>query len=127
VPRQGADLASRCGAQPLLERAETELLSSGARGKRHMLSGAESLTASERRVADLAAEGASNRQIGQALFVTTKTVEVHLTSVYRELYIGSRGRAGGRLTAGAVAVAVRLRKIAQSGVQNGAVARPGRT
>ena len=99
VLRQGADLAGRCGAQPLLERAETELLSSGARGKRHMLSGAESLTASERRVADLAAEGASNRQMAQALFVTSKTVEVHLTSVYRKLDIGSRVQLAGALAA----------------------------
>ena len=95
-----------------------------------MLSGAESLTASERRVADLAAEGASNRQIARALFVTTKTVEVHLTSVYRELDIGSRVQLAGRWRqpdAGACGAGGRERKIAQSGVQNGAVARSRRT
>jgi DNA-binding NarL/FixJ family response regulator len=52
-----------------------------------------------RRVADLAAQGASNRQIAQALFVTTKTVEVHLTSVYRKLDIGSRVQLAGALAA----------------------------
>jgi len=48
------------------------------------------LTASERRIAQLAAEELSNREIAQALFVTVKTVEVHLSNVYRKLEIGSR-------------------------------------
>jgi DNA-binding CsgD family transcriptional regulator/tetratricopeptide (TPR) repeat protein len=90
VLRQGLELATCCGARPLMDRAETELLAGGARSRRVLLSGPASLTASERRVADLAAAGASNRQIAQALFVTTKTVEVHLTSAYRKLDIGSR-------------------------------------
>jgi DNA-binding NarL/FixJ family response regulator len=48
------------------------------------------LTASERRVADLAADGLSNRDIAQSLYVTPKTVEVHLSSAYRKLGVGSR-------------------------------------
>ena len=40
----------------------------------------------------MAAEGSTNRQIAQDLFVTTKTVEVHLSSVYRKLDIPSRAR-----------------------------------
>jgi DNA-binding NarL/FixJ family response regulator len=48
------------------------------------------LTASERRVADLAAAGQTNRDIAQTLYVTPKTVEVHLSSAYRKLDIGSR-------------------------------------
>ena len=48
------------------------------------------MTASERRVAQLAAEELSNKDIAQALFVTVKTVEVHLSNVYRKLEIGSR-------------------------------------
>ena len=52
------------------------------------LTGVESLTPSERRVADLAAEGMSNREIAQELYVTPKTVEVHLSSSYRKLEIG---------------------------------------
>ena len=54
------------------------------------LSGLDSLTASERRVAQLAAEELSNKEIAQALFVTVKTVEVHLSNVYRKLEIASR-------------------------------------
>jgi class 3 adenylate cyclase/DNA-binding CsgD family transcriptional regulator len=88
--KAGLDVAVRSGAQPLVERAEAELAATGARPRRRLLSGVESLTASERRVARFAAEGLSNKDIAQALFVTTKTVEVHLSSVYRKLGIGSR-------------------------------------
>ena len=53
-------------------------------------SGVDSLTASERRVADMAAEGRSNKEIAQTLYVTPKTVEVHLSNAYRKLNIRSR-------------------------------------
>jgi DNA-binding NarL/FixJ family response regulator len=56
------------------------------------LSGLESLTPSERRVAEMAAEGPTNREIAQALFITQRTVEVHLTSIYRKLGISSRSQ-----------------------------------
>ena len=88
--KQGSTSPSARGAQPLVERAEQELAATGARPRRLLLSGVESLTASERRVAAFAAEGLSNKDIAQALFVTTKTVEVHLSNVYRKLGIGSR-------------------------------------
>ncbi|HSC51311.1 MAG TPA: AAA family ATPase [Gaiellaceae bacterium] len=88
--REGLDVAVRSGARPLVERAEEELAATGARPRRLLLSGVESLTASERRVARFAADGLSNKDIAQALFVTTKTVEVHLSNVYRKLGIGSR-------------------------------------
>jgi DNA-binding CsgD family transcriptional regulator len=90
--RHGLDLATTCGAAPLAEQAETELLATGARPRRIALSGVDSLTPSERRVAQMAAEGNTNREIAQALFVTTKTVEVHLSSVYRKLDISSRSQ-----------------------------------
>jgi DNA-binding NarL/FixJ family response regulator len=54
------------------------------------LSGVDALTPSERRVAALAAEGLSNREIAQALFVTLRTVEMHLSNVFRKLDIASR-------------------------------------
>jgi tetratricopeptide (TPR) repeat protein len=66
--RRGLELATGCGAAPLAERAETELLATGARPRRIALSGLESLTPSERRVAELAADGGTNREIAQALF-----------------------------------------------------------
>ena len=61
------------------------------------MSGAESLTASERRIAEMAAEGRTNRDIAQALFVTQKTVEMHLSNAYRKLDIRSRNELPARL------------------------------
>ena len=88
--RTGLELAQRCGAIPLAEHAREELAATGARPRRVMLSGVESLTASERRVAQLAASGMSNPEIAQRLFVTRKTVEAHLGHVYLKLDINSR-------------------------------------
>jgi DNA-binding NarL/FixJ family response regulator len=90
--RHALELATICGAAALAERAEHELLATGARPRRIALSGVESLTPSERRVAELAAEGPTNREIAQTLFVTQRTVEVHLTSIYRKLGISSRSQ-----------------------------------
>ena len=58
------------------------------------------LTASERRVVDLAAAGDTNRDIAQALYVTPKTVEVHLSSAYRKLGIRSRRELAAALETG---------------------------
>jgi DNA-binding CsgD family transcriptional regulator len=88
--RSGVDLAQRCGATALADRAHSELVASGARPRRLTLRGVDSLTASERRVAEMASEGLTNREIAQALFVTEKTVEGHLGHAYRKLDISSR-------------------------------------
>ncbi|MFE7169827.1 helix-turn-helix transcriptional regulator [Streptomyces sp. NPDC057616] len=88
--RQALDLATRCGAVPLSDRAGAELATAGARRRRTALTGPGALTPSERRVADLAAHGQTNRQIAQTLFVTPKTVEVHLSNCYRKLSVTSR-------------------------------------
>jgi DNA-binding CsgD family transcriptional regulator len=83
-------LATRCGATVLADRALEELAATGAKPRRVMLSGVESLTPSELRVARLAAAGMGNREIAQELFVSVKTVETHLGSAYRKLDISSR-------------------------------------
>lgn len=90
--RAGLDLAYRCGAARLAQRAATELRATGARPRRAVLTGLEALTPSERRVAELAAGGMSNPEIAQALFVTLNTVEGHLRHVYQKLAISSRGQ-----------------------------------
>jgi DNA-binding CsgD family transcriptional regulator len=90
--RAGLDLAHRCGAVRLEERARTELLTAGAKPRRAVLTGLEALTAGERRVAELAAAGMSNPEIAQALFVTLSTVEGHLRHVYQKLSISSRAQ-----------------------------------
>jgi DNA-binding CsgD family transcriptional regulator len=88
--REGLDLAHRCGAVALEERARTELTATGARPRKAVLSGVESLTPSEMRVARLASEGMTNRAIAQSLFVTPKTVETHLRHVYQKLDVAGR-------------------------------------
>jgi DNA-binding CsgD family transcriptional regulator len=88
--RRGLELAGRLGASPVAEQARAELYAAGGRPKRIGLTGPESLTPSERRTAELAAAGRGNREIAQALYVTPKTVEFHLTSVYRKLGINAR-------------------------------------
>lgn len=87
---RGLELANRCGAAALAETARTEFYAAGGRPRREALSGPESLTPSERRIAELAAEGRTNRDIAQALYVTPRTVEGHLTSIYRKLGISAR-------------------------------------
>jgi DNA-binding CsgD family transcriptional regulator len=96
--REGVDLALAIGALGLARRANEEIAASGARPRRVLRTGVDALTASERRVAQLAAEGMSNKEIAQALFVTIKTVEVHLSHAYRKLEISSRAQLGKALT-----------------------------
>ena len=96
--RPALDLAHRCGALALTERARTELVAAGGRPRRLVLSGLDSLTPSERRVAQLAAVGLSNRDIAQNLFITTRTVEGHLTHAYHKLAITSREQLPAALT-----------------------------
>jgi DNA-binding CsgD family transcriptional regulator len=87
---QALDLARHCGAGRLADVARAELRAAGARPRQSTQSGPPALTVSEQRVAALAADGHSNRDIAQALFVTPKTVEVHLSSVYRKLDVRNR-------------------------------------
>jgi DNA-binding CsgD family transcriptional regulator len=91
VLHEALDGARRCGAHALADRARTELRAVGGRSAGRAVTGVEALTASERRVADLAAAGRSNPEIAQTLFVTRKTVETHLGAVYRKLGIRGRG------------------------------------
>ena len=97
--RRARDLARRVGATGLEERVHQELVVAGARPQRVALAGVDSLTPSERRVVDLAAQGMTNRQIAETLFVTLKTVEVHLGRAYGKLGIKSRTQLAGALAA----------------------------
>jgi DNA-binding CsgD family transcriptional regulator len=92
--RAALDLAHRCGAQPLVDAATTELRACGARPRTVALTGIDSLTVSERRVAQLVAAGNSNPQVAQALFITRSTVEAHLRSIFRKLDLSSREQLG---------------------------------
>jgi DNA-binding CsgD family transcriptional regulator len=95
--REGMDLAHRCGASALVERAREELAATGVRPRRPAAWGAEALTATERRIASMAANGMSNPEIAQALFVSRRTVETHLGRVYRKLDVSGRDELADRL------------------------------
>jgi DNA-binding CsgD family transcriptional regulator len=92
--RAGQELAFGCGATLLVDRAHRELLATGARPRRTAAAGRDELTPSERRVTRMAAEGLTNREIAQALFVTEKTVETHLGRAFVKLGVRSRKQLG---------------------------------
>jgi ATP/maltotriose-dependent transcriptional regulator MalT len=98
--RRALDVAHRGGAIALRERARTALIAAGGRPRRYALTGRDALTPSEQQVATMAAEGMSNRAIAQALFLTQKTVERHLSGCYRKLSIASRDELAGALHGG---------------------------
>jgi DNA-binding CsgD family transcriptional regulator len=96
--REGLDLAHRCGARTLVRQARSEAVAAGARPRRNAIRGVEALTAREREVAGLAAQGLSNREIADVLFVTIKTVEWHLRHAYEKLGLTSRRELASVLT-----------------------------
>lgn len=89
---RGLDLAHHLGARQIAEQARTELVAAGAKPRRDAITGRDALTASELRVAQLAAEGKTNREIAQLLFITTKTASAHLSRVYRKLDVTRRSQ-----------------------------------
>ncbi len=93
-------LAERLGAGELAAGIRTEREIAGARPRREALEGPDALTASERRVAEVVRTGATNRQVADRLYLSPKTVEMHLGRVYRKLGIGSRRELGLALPAG---------------------------
>jgi DNA-binding CsgD family transcriptional regulator len=97
--RQALELAEKCACPPLVESVRSELYATGARPRTAALGGVAALTARELRVATMAADGHTNREIAQALYVTPKTVEVHLSNAYRKLDISSRRELSGALSA----------------------------
>jgi len=91
--------AEQCGGRALAEQARECLLQAGAKPRRATLTGVGSLTPAECRVVQLAAAGRTNRAIATMLGVTQRTVEIHLTHVYRKLGIVHRSQLGPLLTA----------------------------
>jgi DNA-binding CsgD family transcriptional regulator len=102
--RKGVDLAGRIGAFGLAARANEEIAATGARPRKVLQTGLDALTPSERRVALLAADGMTNKAIAQTLFITIKTVEVHLSHAYRKLEISSRAQLEKALTPAATLI-----------------------
>ena len=90
--QEALDLGRRCGALLLARRAHTELRAAGGHPRSPLRTGLDGLTPSERRVAEMAADGLTNKEVAQALFVTVKTIEMHLANVFRKLGVGSRSQ-----------------------------------
>jgi DNA-binding CsgD family transcriptional regulator len=90
ILRDAHDTAHACGATALCERARAELLLAGGRPRPPAGAGADALTPAERRVAEIAADGATNREIARRLYLSPKTVEMHLRSAYRKLDLTGR-------------------------------------
>ena len=97
--REGLDLANRCGSVIETDRAMDELHACGARPRRPAMRGVDALSAQERRIATMATEGLGNREIAEALFLTRRTVEMHLTGAYRKLGVSGRGELAASLRA----------------------------
>ena len=89
---QGLEISRSCGGVAIAERARAGLVATGARPRRARRGGPHGLTPAELRAARMAAEGLSNREIAQALFLSTKTIESQLSQAYAKL--GIRSRAG---------------------------------
>lgn len=105
--RAAAELAARCGATATLRLAEAELAATGADPPRRAPTGPGSLTATQRRLAEMAAAGLTNKQIALELFVSLKTVESHLAAAFRKLGVSSRTELRDALQPGAPASARR--------------------
>ncbi|MET7425057.1 helix-turn-helix transcriptional regulator [Dactylosporangium sp. NPDC005555] len=92
--RDGMVLSNRLGYMVLAAHCRNVLSSAGGRTGTELAACGE-LSSSERAVARLAAGGATNRQISEELFVSMRTVEFHLTNVYRRLGIRRRDALAG--------------------------------
>lgn len=90
VLSRAATLFDECSAVWRRERVRRMLRGLGGRGRRAAVRGTRELSAREREVARLAAEGLTAREIGERLFISRRTVETHLANSYAKLGIGSR-------------------------------------
>jgi DNA-binding CsgD family transcriptional regulator len=88
--RGALELFQELEARPWTERTEQELRASGERLRRRESFEAEQLTPQELQIALQVAEGKTNKEVGAALFLSHKTVEFHLSRIYRKLDLNSR-------------------------------------
>lgn len=95
--RDAYDMFTAIGADAFAERARRELLATGERVRKRTVEVLDELTAQQGQIAQLAADGHTNSEIGAQLFLSPRTVEWHLRHVFRKLGISSRQELGGAL------------------------------
>ena len=88
--RTAHDLFTAMGIEAFAERARHELLATGDTVRKRTVETVSELTAQEEHIARLAVNGSTNVEIGVQLFLSTRTVEWHLSKVYTKLGVGSR-------------------------------------
>jgi DNA-binding CsgD family transcriptional regulator len=103
VLRAARDTFDALGCAPWGEQARRELRASGERSRRRVPQARDQLTAQELQIAQLAADGLSNREIGQQLFLSHRTVSTHLYRVFPKLGITSRAELNAALAPAAAA------------------------
>jgi DNA-binding CsgD family transcriptional regulator len=104
VLRSARDTFDALGCTPWGEQARRELRASGERSRRRLPEARDQLTAQELQISRLAAQGLSNREIGQRLYLSHRTISTHLYRVFPKLGITSRAELGGALASGAQTV-----------------------
>ncbi|EIV91034.1 LuxR family transcriptional regulator [Frankia sp. QA3] len=97
---RGAELAARCHADRMTGRLHALLADNGRKVPRGLTQGLHTLTPAERSVSCLAADGHTNREIAEQLFLSEKTVEAHLSRTYRKVGVRSRTQLAAQLAAG---------------------------
>ncbi len=99
--RDARDIFDAIGASSWGDQARRELRASGERSRRRVPEARDDLTAQELQIAQLASEGMSNREIGQRLFLSHRTISTHLYRVFPKLGITSRAELSAALASGA--------------------------
>jgi ATP/maltotriose-dependent transcriptional regulator MalT len=95
--REARDTFDALGSAPWSDQARSELRASGERSRRRIPEARDQLTAQELQIAQLASQGLSNREIGQRLFLSHRTISTHLYRVFPKLGITSRTELSGAL------------------------------
>jgi DNA-binding CsgD family transcriptional regulator len=95
--RAAYDLFTAMGAEAFAERAKRELLASGEHVTPRKRKPGETLTAHESRIATFVSEGLSNPEIATRLFISPRTVEYHLSKVFRKTGVASRAELASRV------------------------------
>jgi ATP/maltotriose-dependent transcriptional regulator MalT len=98
VLRAARDTFDALGCAPWSDQARRELRAGGERSRRRVVEARDQLTGQELQIAQLAAKGLSNREIGQRLYLSHRTISTHLYRVFPKLGITSRAELNAALT-----------------------------